>query len=79
MHQQVEAVLADLRVGFQADGADLQVVEAGAGKVLIQLVALDETCWDCIVPPAVLQAIVETAVREALPAVSSVRVQDPRT
>jgi Fe-S cluster biogenesis protein NfuA len=76
--ERVEAVLAGLRAGFQADGADLRVLDVDGGRAVIRIVALEETCWDCIVGPAMLQVIIETAVREALPEIGQVVLEDPR-
>ncbi|TAM57571.1 hypothetical protein EPN52_13125 [bacterium] len=74
----ITAALSELRSGFNADGADLEVVTAGASSVTVRLIVTPETCLDCIVPKSALQHIVESAVRKAHPTVQSVELIDPR-
>ncbi len=74
----ITAALAELRSGFNADGADLEVVTAGASSVTVRLVVTPETCLECIVPKSALQQIVENAIRKAYPTVQAVELIDPR-
>ena len=76
--EQVDAALAGLREGFQADAADLEVVSVADGVALVRLVVTDETCLECIVPGPILRQVVEASVRQAVPGVSRVEVEDPR-
>lgn len=75
---QVGAALAGLREGFQADGADLEVVSVENGVARVRLVVTDQTCLDCIVPGPVLRQVVEASVRQSCPEVHSVEIDDPR-
>lgn len=74
----VGAALAGLREGFQADGADLEVLSVENGVARVRLVVTDQTCLDCIVPGPVLQQVVEASVRQVCPEVHSVEIDDPR-
>jgi Fe-S cluster biogenesis protein NfuA len=74
----VEKALDGLRQGFQADGADLQVDDVTDGSVTLRLVGGEETCWDCIIPPAQLHSVVVSVLSSDVPAVSSVELTDPR-
>ena len=74
----VTAALADLRGGFQADGADLEVANISGNAVTVRLVITEETCLECIVPKAVLLQIVEHSVRKTCPQVQTVELIDPR-
>ena len=76
--EQVDAALAGLREGFQADGADLEVLSVESGVARVRLVVTDETCLECIVPGPILQQVVEASVKQAVPDVSRVEVEDPR-
>ena len=76
--EHVDSALAGLREGFQADGADLQVVSAEAGVARIRLVVTEATCLECIVPNPILQQVIEASVRQAWPEVHRVEVEDPR-
>ena len=74
----IAASLDDLRSGFQADGADLEVLSVHGGAAVVRLIGTERTCWDCIVPPPMLQLIVETAIRDEFPEIRSVLIEDPR-
>ena len=74
----VEKALDGLRQGFQADGADLAIASATESKVTIQLVGSDETCWECIVPPEQLRAVVASALRRSVGALETIDLIDPR-
>lgn len=74
----VEQALQGLREGFQADGADLELVSIEEGHVRVRLVGTDATCWDCIVPPHMLRQVVDACVRRAWPPLEDVEVEDPR-
>ena len=74
----VDKVLDDLRVGFQADGADLAVEAATTAGVVVRLVVTDETCAECIVAGPMLQLMIATTLRGRFPALTKVEVIDPR-
>lgn len=74
----VAQALNGLREGFQADGADLQVVGVQGDRATVRLVGTEQTCWDCIVPPDVLRQVVTGVVRQACEGLQMVEVEDPR-
>jgi Fe-S cluster biogenesis protein NfuA len=76
--EDVEKALDGLRQGFQADGADLRVEEITETSVNLRLVGTDDTCWECIIPPDQLRAVVVSVLSNAVPSVSSVELTDPR-
>ena len=76
--EQAEAALAGLREGFQADGADLELVSLEGGVARVRLLVTDETCLECIVPGPILQQVISASLRQALPGLSTVEVEDPR-
>lgn len=78
MVAEITAALSELRSGFNADGADLEVVSATANAATVRLVVTPETCLECIVPKSALQQIVENSVRRAWPQVQTVELIDPR-
>lgn len=77
-YQQAAAALEGLREGFQADGADLELVSVEGPRARVRLVVTDQTCQECIVPPPLLQQILEAQLRQACPELTSVEVEDPR-
>jgi Fe-S cluster biogenesis protein NfuA len=77
-YEQAAAALEGLREGFQADGADLELASVEGAKARVRLIVGDETCMECIVPPPLLQQILEAQLRQACPELESVEVDDPR-
>lgn len=73
-----EKALDGLRQGFQADGADLAIVSATESKVTIRLIGSDETCWDCIVSPDQLRAVIGSVLRRGVGALETIDLIDPR-
>jgi Fe-S cluster biogenesis protein NfuA len=67
-----------LRVGFNADGADLVVESATEDSAVIRLVVTDQTCLSCIVPYDTLRFIITGTVTKHFPQISTVEVIDPR-
>ncbi len=76
--ERAAAALEGLREGFQADGADLELVGVEGAKARVRLVVTEETCQECIVPPPLLQQILEAQLRQSCPELESVEVDDPR-
>ncbi len=74
----VAAALYYLSVGFQSDGADLEVMNVSGNVATVRLVITPATCLECIGPKAVLQQIVENSVRKTCPQVRTVELVDPR-
>ncbi len=76
--EQAEQDLGGLREGFQADGADLQLVSLEGGVATVRLLVTDETCMECIVPGPILEQVVTASLKQALPDLLRVEVEDPR-
>ncbi len=64
----VDEALAGVRTGLEADGFKLyaQSVTAG-GDVVVALEAVTADCLECLVPDAILQRMMDQAVREKNP------------
>ena len=77
-HERAAQALEGLREGFQADGADLELVGVEGLTARVRLVVTDETCQECIVPGPMLQQILGAAIRRACPELEIVEVEDPR-
>lgn len=75
MQEAVEKALANVRPALAADGFDLRVgsIEAD-NSVRVILEAKPEACMDCLVPDAVLVAILDKAIRDQDPNVGTVTV-----
>jgi Fe-S cluster biogenesis protein NfuA len=78
LQQRAEEALSGLREGFQADGADLELVSVDGVTARVRLVVTDETCQECIVPCPLLQQVLEAALRRECPEIDVVEVEDPR-
>lgn len=76
--EDVDRALAGLREGFQADGADLEVLSVVDGTARVRLVITEETCLECIVPRHILRDVVAASVKQACPELRRVDVEDPR-
>ena len=76
--EDVDRALAGLREGFQADGADLEVLSVEDGVARVRLVITEETCLECIVPGHILRDVVAASVKQACPELRRVDVEDPR-
>lgn len=75
MQEAVEKALANVRPALAADGFDLRVgsIEPD-NSVRVVLEAKPEACMDCLVPDAVLVAILDKAIRDQDPNVGTVTV-----
>jgi Fe-S cluster biogenesis protein NfuA len=75
MQEAVEKALANVRPALAAVGFDLRVgsIEAD-NSVRVILEAKPEACMDCLVPDAVLVAILDKAIRDQDPNVGTVTV-----
>jgi Fe-S cluster biogenesis protein NfuA len=76
--ERATAALAGLREGFQADGADLELVGVEGAKARVRLVVTEDTCQECIVPGPLLRQILEAQLKKACPELEAVEVEDPR-
>lgn len=75
----VETAIGQLREGFQADGADLELVEVTEDTVRVRLIVTAETCLDCIVPGPLLHQVIESTVQDAMPTLRRLELDDPRS
>lgn len=75
MQQAVEKALDNVRPALAADGFDLHVgsIEAD-NSVRVILEAKPDACLECLVPDAVLVAILDKAIRDQDPNVGTVTV-----
>ena len=76
--EQAERALGGLREGFQADGADLELISLEAGVARVRLLITEETCMECIVPGPILEQVIGASLRQALPDLLRIEVEDPR-
>jgi len=60
----IESALETIRPSLGADGYVLRIGETKVDSVEIILEALPEACSDCMVPDAVLQQILEVAIKD---------------
>lgn len=74
----VRDVVEGFRPGFQADGADLEVVDVAPDAVHIRLVTGPETCEECLLPRESLEALFANALAKRVGGPVRVRLEDPR-
>jgi Fe-S cluster biogenesis protein NfuA len=74
----LEAGLNDVRESLQADHADLEVIGLAGSTARVRLVITPETCQECIVSKSVLESIMLESLRNTMPEVSAVELEDPR-
>ncbi|HEY0447690.1 NifU family protein [Actinophytocola sp.] len=75
MQQAVEKALDNVRPALAADGFDLRIgsIEPD-NSVRVVLEALPDACMECLVPDAVLVAILDKAIRDEEPGVGRIHV-----
>lgn len=78
LQERAEAALAGLREGFQADGADLELVAVEGATARLRLVITDEACLECILPAPMLHQVLEASLRRDCPELEVIEVEDPR-
>lgn len=76
--EDVAGSLEGLRMGFRADGADLEVVSVDGGHASVRLIGTEETCWECIVPPQILRDVIAKTAMNSCPDLVALDVIDPR-
>jgi len=69
MRDKVEAVLDDIRPSLQADGGDVQLVDAKEGVVTVRLLG---ACGGCPMATMTLQQGIERKLKEEVPEVNKV-------
>lgn len=72
MRERVEAVLEQLRPFLQADGGDVQLVDADPASGIVKL-HLQGACSHCSSSLYTVQMGIETRLKEAIPEVKEVR------
>jgi Fe-S cluster biogenesis protein NfuA len=74
------AAVNEARAIVQADGADLELVgvDDDGGEVELRLLIVEAGCAECVMPRQFLEGVVLDILREAVPMVRAVRVDDPR-
>ena len=70
--------LVRARALVQADGADLELVRVDDGDVSLRLLLVEAGCAECVMPKQVLEGVVLDILRETVPSVRAVHVDDPR-
>jgi hypothetical protein len=78
MSRMIQLAIDPLRVGLQADGADIELVSVAETAVVVKLVVGPETCLDCILPKELLETILLSAVQEKAPGIARIDLVDPR-
>lgn len=69
----VDEALAGVRSGLEADGFKLYAHEVTeGGDVVVALEAGSADCLECLVPDAILERMLDSAVREQNPQVGTV-------
>lgn len=66
VQENVRRVVDEFRPGFQADGADIEIVEVSPESVRLQLITGPDTCEDCLLPREALESLFQTALRKTL-------------
>jgi Fe-S cluster biogenesis protein NfuA len=74
----LEAGLKEIRESLQADHADLEVIGLEGSTARVRLVIGPETCRECIVSKSILESIMLESLRDTMPEVSAVELEDPR-
>lgn len=74
----LEQTLLSVREPLQADGADLALISYNDGVVSLRLVLDNVECMECILPKDHLEKVILSQLRNSVPGVQSVALEDPR-
>ena len=76
----LEQAIENLQVLVRGDGADLTFVafEPETNTLRLSLSMSQETCADCVMPAASLEAVALQVIRRTVPSVVAVTISDPR-
>jgi len=74
----VHSALRTVRLSLEAEHADIRFVRLDGGVAELRLVFSPETCADCVMPKDHLETVLLSLLRDKLPRVSEVRLDDPR-
>jgi Fe-S cluster biogenesis protein NfuA len=69
MHEQVEAVLSQIKPALQADGGDVELVDVSDGVVKVKLTG---ACAGCPMSTMTLRMGIERVLKEQLPDITEV-------
>lgn len=77
---EISAALDDVRALVQADGGDLVLVgsDPASGEIHLSLVLEGVECRECVMPRDFLEPIALDMIGAKVPAVTVVRIDDPR-
>lgn len=70
--------LDEVRSLVQADGGDIELVDAADGAVSLRLLLEGAECRECVMPKEFLEQIALDMMGRRVPAISSVAIDDPR-
>ena len=78
---EVEEAVRGLQALVEADGGafDLIGFDPEDGVLTVRLALEHVSCAECLLPPEMLHEIATGFVRETVPAIKSINLQDPRT
>lgn len=76
----VNRAVEDVRVLVAADGGDMQLVDIDAAShtVNLRLVLDGVSCHECVMPRPILEEIVTGMMRDSIPDIARVAIDDPR-
>jgi Fe-S cluster biogenesis protein NfuA len=76
----VAVAFGSVRVLVEGDGADLQLleVEPATGTVHLRLCLDGVSCLECVMPRPMLEEIATKMLRQKVPGVTKVHIEDPR-
>lgn len=78
LRDQLSAGLQDIRESLQADHADLEVLGLQGTVARVRLLITPETCQECIMPRDFLEDIMLMSIKDTMPQVTKVELEDPR-
>jgi len=78
MRDKMAAGLNDIRESLRADHADLEVLGLDGTTAKVRLLIGPETCQECIMPKDFLEDIMLMSLRDTMPQVTRVELEDPR-
>jgi Fe-S cluster biogenesis protein NfuA len=74
----ITPALDEVRSLVQADGGDMVLTAIDGGTVQLRLVVEGASCVECVMPREILEQIALDVFHRAVPAVSTVTIDDPR-
>lgn len=71
-------LVAELTVFVKGDGGELRLLASSGDCVTLELVVDGDSCAECILPKAHLEAVALRRITEEVPSVRRVIIKDPR-